>query len=69
MRTGPPVHWLPRANGPLMARMVLNGFSGHWTDARDIALTWAYAVERVTGIEPALSAWEAEFSVRRDLEK
>jgi hypothetical protein len=23
-------------------------------------LTWPYVVERVTGIEPALSAWEAE---------
>jgi hypothetical protein len=23
-------------------------------------LTWAFAMERVTGIEPALSAWEAE---------
>jgi hypothetical protein len=25
-----------------------------------ISLTWAFAVERVTGIEPALSAWEAD---------
>ena len=24
-----------------------------------LALTWAFAVERVTGIEPALSAWES----------
>ena len=24
------------------------------------ALTWAFALERVTGIEPALSAWEAD---------
>ncbi len=23
-------------------------------------LTWAFIVERVTGIEPALSAWEAD---------
>jgi hypothetical protein len=23
-------------------------------------LTWAFALERVTGIEPALSAWEAD---------
>jgi hypothetical protein len=25
-----------------------------------VALTWAFASERVTGIEPALSAWEAD---------
>jgi hypothetical protein len=24
------------------------------------ALSWGFAVERVTGIEPALSAWEVE---------
>jgi hypothetical protein len=24
------------------------------------ALTWAFALERVTGIEPALSAWELD---------
>jgi hypothetical protein len=26
---------------------------------RDMTLTWAFTVERVTGIEPALSAWES----------
>ena len=25
-----------------------------------VALTWAFTLERVTGIEPALSAWEAD---------
>jgi hypothetical protein len=25
-----------------------------------VPLTWALTVERVTGIEPALSAWEAD---------
>ena len=25
-----------------------------------MALAWAFVVERVTGIEPALSAWEAD---------
>jgi len=24
-----------------------------------VVLTWAFVVERVTGIEPALSAWES----------
>jgi hypothetical protein len=28
-----------------------------WIEAA--ALTWAFALERVTGIEPALSAWES----------
>jgi hypothetical protein len=28
--------------------------------ARKAGPTWGYAVERVTGIEPALSAWEAD---------
>jgi hypothetical protein len=26
---------------------------------QDVVLTWAFASERVTGIEPALSAWES----------
>ena len=25
-----------------------------------VVLTWAFSLERVTGIEPALSAWEAD---------
>ena len=25
-----------------------------------VVLTWAFTLERVTGIEPALSAWEAD---------
>jgi hypothetical protein len=28
-------------------------------------LTWAFAMERVTGIEPALSAWEVSSTYRR----
>ena len=28
--------------------------------SRTLVLTWAFVVERVTGIEPALSAWEAD---------
>ena len=27
--------------------------------SRTLVLTWAFTLERVTGIEPALSAWEA----------
>jgi len=42
----------------LMARGRLRDFNG--PDARDHreSLTWGFVVERVTGIEPALSAWE-----------
>ncbi len=28
--------------------------------SRTLVLTWAFVAERVTGIEPALSAWEAD---------
>jgi hypothetical protein len=30
-----------------------------------MSLAWAFVVERVTGIEPALLAWEVTSSVRR----
>ena len=33
---------------------------GAWPDLAISPLTWGYALERVTGIEPALSAWEAD---------
>jgi hypothetical protein len=33
-------------------------------DMGTVVLTWAFALERVTGIEPALSAWEASGNVR-----
>ena len=47
-----------RANGTLMARGRLLGF--YEPDARHQRepLTWDFTLERVTGIEPALSAWE-----------
>ena len=57
--TGRPVHWAPQSNGPLMARLIPGGSADHRTDVQDIALTWSFVVERVTGIEPALSAWES----------
>ena len=43
-----------------MARTSLNGFADHQTDVQGTTLTWPFGVERVTGIEPALSAWEAD---------
>jgi hypothetical protein len=60
MTTGRPVRWAPQANGPLMARLIASGLVDHRTEVQYIVLTWAFAVERVTGIEPALSAWEAD---------
>ena len=49
-----------RANGTLMARGRLRGFYG--PGARDLRepLTWDLTLERVTRIELALSAWEAD---------
>ena len=49
-----------RANGTLMARGRLRGFYGPGTRDQRKSLTWDFTLERVTGIEPALSAWEAD---------
>jgi hypothetical protein len=43
-----------------MARVILSGSTGRRTEPQNDTLSWAFAVERVTGIEPALSAWEAD---------
>jgi Phage integrase family len=56
----------PRANGTSMARGPLRGLGGpEARDQREL-LTWGFVVERVTervtGIEPALSAWESHRS-------
>ena len=60
MRTVRLTSWSRLANGPLMARtvsgdprLVRSGLVGD-------PLTCGFALERVTGIEPALSAWEAD---------
>jgi hypothetical protein len=59
-KTVRPACWSPLANGPLMARTV----SDHPRLVRPglavRSLTCALRLERVTGIEPALSAWEAD---------
>ncbi len=52
--------WSQRANGTLMARRDGYGASKNRTQVRTAFLTWAFCSERVTGIEPALSAWEAD---------
>ena len=48
------------ANGPLMARTVGYGPRLVRPSLGESPLSWAFRVERVTGIEPALSAWEAD---------
>ena len=44
----------------LVARKINNGLGMIKAQGRIIVLAWAFVVERVTGIEPALSAWEVE---------
>jgi hypothetical protein len=51
-----------RANGTLMARRRLRGFYGPGARDQREPLTWDFTLERVTGIEPALSAWESDGS-------
>jgi len=58
--TARPVPSSPRANGTLMARTDSYGVLTSKAQVRSMRLTWAFVVERVTGIEPALSAWEAD---------
>jgi hypothetical protein len=54
----PPGPSCTRANGTLMARGYLRRFYGLGARDQRKLLTWDYTLERVTGIEPALSAWE-----------
>jgi hypothetical protein len=49
-----------RSNGPLMARRLAEWPASEWTPNGAPPLTCCFTLERVTGIEPALSAWEAD---------
>jgi hypothetical protein len=60
MRTVRPKPWSRLANGPLMARTVSDDLRLVRPGLAENRLTCCYTVERVTGIEPALSAWEAD---------
>jgi hypothetical protein len=55
-----PGHWSPLANCTLIARKAVTTVKQQGPGSRTVVLTWAFVVERVTGIEPALSAWEAD---------
>jgi hypothetical protein len=50
----------PLANGTLMARRPINPRNDRRPSVRNLLPTWAFTLERMTGIEPALSAWEAD---------
>ena len=45
-----------------MARQIVETLETIKTQVGTRALVWAFAGERVTGIEPALSAWESVLS-------
>jgi hypothetical protein len=47
------------ANCTLIARKAVRPVQKQGLGSRTVVLTWAVTVERVTGIEPALSAWES----------
>ena len=49
----------PLANCTLIARKAATTVEQKGPDSGTAVLTWAFTLERVTGIEPALSAWEA----------
>jgi hypothetical protein len=48
------------ASGPWMARRRITSLGRDQDTRRAVPLTWDFWLERVTGIEPALSAWEAD---------
>jgi len=59
MTAAPLGRWCPLVNGTLMARKTDYDSPAARPGRKSVTLTWAFALERVTGIEPALSAWEA----------
>src|SRR5215471_9181649 len=52
--------WPRSVNGPLMARQLYQDRQQARPRLETPPPTWAFTWERVTGIEPALSAWEAD---------
>ena len=51
---------MTRPNGTLMARAAFTTSMNEGPGRENLPATWASSSERVTGIEPALSAWEAD---------
>src|SRR5215472_4599881 len=58
--TAAPAPWSPQANGTLMARGTIDWLRAGIPATGIIALSCGDGVERVTRIELALSAWEAD---------
>ena len=50
----------PLANCTLIARKAATTVEQHGPGSGTVVLTWAFMLERVTRIELALSAWEAD---------
>jgi hypothetical protein len=55
----PQASLLPSANSTWTARDCIEAGRGEGPGREDWLLTWAFWVERVTGIEPAPPAWKA----------
>jgi hypothetical protein len=55
---GPAGALVPLANCTLIARKAITTVKQQGPGSGTVILTWAFVLERVTGIEPALSAWE-----------
>src|SRR6201999_291461 len=51
---------LPDQDGEPMARGPIRPKKDRRPSVRNLLPTWAFTLERMTGIEPALSAWEAD---------
>ena len=60
MTAAPLGRWCPPVNGTLMARKTASDYLAAGPGRKSMTLTCIFALERVTGIEPALSAWEAD---------
>jgi hypothetical protein len=52
------------ADCTLIARKAVTPVKQQGPGSWAVVLTWVFTLERVTGIEPALSAWEASGNVR-----
>ena len=55
-----PTRTRQRVNGPLMAQHLAKRPASAKASLGGLTLTCTFTLERVTGIEPALSAWEAD---------
>jgi hypothetical protein len=64
MTAAPLRRWCPPVNGTLMARKTDYDSLAARPGRKSMTLTCIFVLERVTGIEPALSAWESSGNVR-----